>query len=218
MKTTDSLQLHVLNVMVVLIVRHVTVLVRAVRHVTERANIAASATLLANTHLATEQERVLLVMEQEGGARHAKEQDRALIATMVNAANVRELAITHVVIVLVLATVRFVAAQDIILMAHAALEKEPEYVNNVMELVQQDRAPNAVGTGNAIHVEDPENALRVKGTLDAALAMAAQNVRHAADQVIVPHVKVSLSAVPVEVMAIVANVITATESVPLVMA
>ena len=53
-------------------------------------------------------------MEQEGGAKHAKEQDRAFIATMVNAVNVREVEKMNVAIVLVVVIVPFVVALDII--------------------------------------------------------------------------------------------------------
>lgn len=88
--------------------------VRDVGPVTEQASIAVPVTLLANTQPVTEQENVLLVMEQEGGAKHAKAQVHALLATTANALDVGEVEKMNVVIVLVVVVVRFVVELDII--------------------------------------------------------------------------------------------------------
>jgi len=188
-----------------------------VRLVTEQVSIAVPVTLQVSTQLATEQEYVLLVMEQEGGAKHAKEQDRAFIATMVSAVNVREVEKMNVAIVLVVVIVPFVVVLDYIIIRSVAHVMAMEYVNYAKGLVQQENVADAVGMVNAVHAKELMYAPRAKATLYVPHAGVVRIVQNVVGRVIAPYATVSPNAVLAEVMVIVPSVITATGNVPIVM-
>ena len=82
----------------------------------------------------------------------AKEQDVALIATMVNVLDVKAVVIILVLPAQVLATVGFVEVLEQVVQLHVRHVKVKDIAPNVMERVTQEDAPNVVEVENAILV------------------------------------------------------------------
>ena len=156
----------------ILIVRRVTARVRVVRHAMEQANIVANAGPRVKTNT-------------------AKEQERAHIANMANAPNVKAVVKIHVFTVPVPEIVGCVVAQERIWEVHVHRVKAVGVAPNAMERALLGFAQDVMEVVSAIHATVPENVRYVMVLVIANIAVDNLNAVLAEVTVTVPNAKIT---------------------------